>query len=50
MGMREDVALRRPTNRSADSVGREELFEAYEKASGLSVDPKHVRWWEAWGG
>jgi aminoglycoside phosphotransferase (APT) family kinase protein len=29
---------------------REELFEAYEKASGLSVDPKHVRWWEAWGG
>jgi aminoglycoside phosphotransferase (APT) family kinase protein len=29
---------------------REELFAAYEKASGLSVDPKHVRWWEAWGG
>ena len=29
---------------------REELFEAYEKASGLSVDPRHVRWWEAWGG
>jgi aminoglycoside phosphotransferase (APT) family kinase protein len=29
---------------------REELFEAYEKASGLTVDPMHVRWWEAWGG
>ena len=29
---------------------REELFEDYEKASGFSVDPKHVRWWEAWGG
>jgi aminoglycoside phosphotransferase (APT) family kinase protein len=29
---------------------REDLFAAYEKASGLSVDPKHVRWWEAWGG
>ena len=29
---------------------REELFAAYEKASGHSVDPKHVRWWEAWGG
>jgi aminoglycoside phosphotransferase (APT) family kinase protein len=29
---------------------REELFEAYEKASGHHVDPKHVRWWEAWGG
>jgi len=29
---------------------REELFEAYERASGHRVDPKHVRWWEAWGG
>jgi aminoglycoside phosphotransferase (APT) family kinase protein len=29
---------------------REELFAAYEKASGHSVDPKHVQWWEAWGG
>jgi aminoglycoside phosphotransferase (APT) family kinase protein len=29
---------------------REELFAAYEKASGCSVDPKHVQWWEAWGG
>ncbi len=28
---------------------REELFASYEKASGFSVDPKHVRWWEAWG-
>lgn len=28
---------------------REDLFAAYEKASGLSVDPKQVRWWEAWG-
>jgi aminoglycoside phosphotransferase (APT) family kinase protein len=29
---------------------REELFEAYEKASGHSVDPAHVRFWEAYGG
>jgi aminoglycoside phosphotransferase (APT) family kinase protein len=28
---------------------REDLFAAYEKASGQSVDPKQVRWWEAWG-
>ena len=28
---------------------REDLFAAYEKASGVSVDPKRVRFWEAWG-
>ena len=28
---------------------REDLFAAYEKASGGSVDPKRVRFWEAWG-
>jgi aminoglycoside phosphotransferase (APT) family kinase protein len=28
---------------------REDLFEAYEKASGHSVDPAHVRFWEAYG-
>jgi aminoglycoside phosphotransferase (APT) family kinase protein len=28
---------------------REDLFEAYEKASGESVDPAHVRFWEAYG-
>jgi len=28
---------------------REDLFEAYEKASGQSVDPAHVRFWEAYG-
>jgi len=28
---------------------REDLFAAYEKASGQRVDPKQVRWWEAWG-
>lgn len=28
---------------------REDLFAAYEKASGRSVDPTHVRFWEAWG-
>ncbi|HVB80435.1 MAG TPA: phosphotransferase family protein [Candidatus Binataceae bacterium] len=28
---------------------REDLFAAYEKASGLSVDPAHVRFWEAFG-
>jgi aminoglycoside phosphotransferase (APT) family kinase protein len=29
---------------------REDLFDAYEKASELSVDPAHVRFWEAYGG
>jgi aminoglycoside phosphotransferase (APT) family kinase protein len=28
---------------------REDLFAAYEKASGFPVDPKHVRFWEAFG-
>jgi len=28
---------------------REDLFEAYEKASGHVVDPAHVRFWEAYG-
>ena len=28
---------------------REELFEAYEKTSGIRVDPAHVKWWEAFG-
>jgi aminoglycoside phosphotransferase (APT) family kinase protein len=28
---------------------REDLFAAYEKASGISVDPAHVRFWEAFG-
>jgi aminoglycoside phosphotransferase (APT) family kinase protein len=28
---------------------REDLFAAYEKASGQSVDPAHVRFWEAYG-
>jgi aminoglycoside phosphotransferase (APT) family kinase protein len=28
---------------------REDLFAAYEKASGHSVDPEHVRFWEAFG-
>lgn len=28
---------------------REDLFEAYEKASGFAVDPGHVRFWEAFG-
>jgi aminoglycoside phosphotransferase (APT) family kinase protein len=28
---------------------REDLFSAYEKASGHRVDPKHVRFWEAFG-
>jgi aminoglycoside phosphotransferase (APT) family kinase protein len=28
---------------------REDLFAAYEKASGESVDPEHVKWWEAFG-
>jgi aminoglycoside phosphotransferase (APT) family kinase protein len=29
---------------------REDLFAAYESASGHSVDPAHVRFWEAYGG
>jgi aminoglycoside phosphotransferase (APT) family kinase protein len=28
---------------------REDLFAAYEKAGGKSVDPAHVRFWEAYG-
>lgn len=28
---------------------REPLFEAYEKASGVRVDPAAVRWWEIFG-
>jgi aminoglycoside phosphotransferase (APT) family kinase protein len=28
---------------------REELFDAYERASGFAVDPAHVRFWEAFG-
>ena len=28
---------------------REDLFEAYEKASGTLVDAAHVRFWEAFG-
>ena len=28
---------------------REDLFAAYEKASGFPVDPGHVRFWEAFG-
>jgi aminoglycoside phosphotransferase (APT) family kinase protein len=28
---------------------REDLFEAYEKASGHRVEPAHVRFWEAFG-
>jgi aminoglycoside phosphotransferase (APT) family kinase protein len=28
---------------------RDDLFAAYEKASGLAVDPAHVRFWEAFG-
>lgn len=28
---------------------REDLFTAYERASGHSVDPAHVRFWEAFG-
>ena len=34
----------------AGGIGtREELFGAYEKASGCRVDPAHVRFWEAFG-
>ena len=36
-----------------DPVGgvgrREDLFAAYERASGIRVDPTHVRFWEGWG-
>ena len=28
---------------------RADLFAAYERASGLVVDPAHVRFWEGWG-
>jgi aminoglycoside phosphotransferase (APT) family kinase protein len=28
---------------------REDLFAAYEKASGFAIDPAHVRFWEAFG-
>lgn len=28
---------------------REDLFAAYERASGIPVDPEHVRFWEAFG-
>ena len=28
---------------------REDLFAAYEKAGGQTVDPEHVRFWEAYG-
>ena len=28
---------------------REDLFAAYEKASGYAIDPAHVRFWEAFG-
>ena len=28
---------------------REDLFAAYERASGTAVEPAHVRFWEAWG-
>lgn len=28
---------------------REDLFEAYERAGGVRVDPSHVRFWEAFG-
>jgi len=28
---------------------REDLFGAYENASGHTVDPAHVRFWEAYG-
>jgi len=36
-----------------DAVGgighREDLFAAYERASGIAVNPAHVRFWEGWG-
>jgi aminoglycoside phosphotransferase (APT) family kinase protein len=28
---------------------RSDLFSAYERASGIAVDPVHVRFWEGWG-
>lgn len=28
---------------------RADLFAAYERASGMAVDPAHVRFWEGWG-
>ena len=28
---------------------REDLFAAYERASGMAVDPAHVHFWEGWG-
>ena len=28
---------------------REDLYAAYERASGFPVDPAHVRFWEAFG-
>jgi len=28
---------------------RADLFAAYERASGVAVDPVHVRFWEGWG-
>jgi aminoglycoside phosphotransferase (APT) family kinase protein len=28
---------------------REDLFASYERASGMVVDPVHVRFWEGWG-
>lgn len=28
---------------------RDDLFAAYEQASGIAVDPRHVRFWEAFG-
>jgi hypothetical protein len=33
----------------AGSGRRDELFAAYEQASGATVDPSHVRFWEAFG-
>jgi aminoglycoside phosphotransferase (APT) family kinase protein len=28
---------------------REDLFAAYERTSGMAVDPAHVQFWEGWG-
>jgi len=37
-------------DRPVGGVGtREQLFRAYEDASGCRVDPEHVRFWEAFG-
>jgi aminoglycoside phosphotransferase (APT) family kinase protein len=33
----------------AGLCARERLFEAYERASGVAVDPAAVRWWEVFG-